>query len=91
MQKDIDIVAISQLNLELTDKEDEILLTSGKNTAFKILKIVLFQLGLQQGKVQYELEQRDKQMTKVLDAYRKEATDFMEQLKSWKDSSLFEM
>lgn len=42
LQKEIDIVGISRLSLELTDHEDEVLLTSGKNTAFKILKIVLF-------------------------------------------------
>ena len=85
LSSDVDIVAMSRLNLELSEREDEILLKASKNTPYKILKIILFKLGLLQGKMQYEMEQKEKKMDSFYSQQKAEVKDLLDNLKSWKD------
>ena len=53
--KNVDIIGISKLNFELSEKEDSLLLKTEKNTVFKILKVMMYHMGLMQKKGEYEI------------------------------------
>lgn len=62
LSSNVDIIALTKLNFELSDREDDILLSTSKNTVYKILKIMLYQVGLIQGRMDYEMKEIEKRM-----------------------------
>lgn len=91
LSENVDIVALTKLNFELSEREDEILLTTSKNTVYKILKVILYHIGLIKGKLNYEMQQIEQ---RIDSKFRKNVTEteaLISQLKAFKDTSLFEM
>jgi hypothetical protein len=58
--KNVDMIELSNLNFELSKEEDKIFQTKSKIELFKILKVVMYYMGLIDKKNKYMQEQVDK-------------------------------
>jgi hypothetical protein len=56
------MIELSDINFELSEQEDEIFSTKSKMTLFKILKIVMYYMGLIDKKNKYMCETIEKKM-----------------------------
>lgn len=54
--KDIDMIELSQLDFDLTEEEDEAFLQKEKSTQLKLMKVLLFNMGMIEKKVQMMTE-----------------------------------
>jgi len=60
--KSVNMIELSNLNFELSKEEDEIFQTKSKIELFKILKVVMYYIGLIDKKNKYMQDQLDKQI-----------------------------
>jgi hypothetical protein len=60
--KSVNMIELSNLNFELSKEEDEIFQTKSKIELFKILKVVMYYIGLIDKKNKYMQDQVDKQI-----------------------------
>lgn len=58
--KNVDMIELSNLSFELSKEEDKIFQTKSKIELFKILKVVMYYMGLIDKKNKYMQEQVDK-------------------------------
>ena len=58
--KNVDMIELSNLSFELSKEEDKIFQTKSKIELFKILKVVMYYMGLIDKKNKYMQEQLDK-------------------------------
>jgi len=89
--KEVNLLGLSNLAFELSEDEDSAFMTKPKTAVYKILKVLLYYMGLTKGKMAYEREQLDKMIQEKFTKQQEEIKVFLDGLKDYQSTSMFEM